>query len=87
MHTQTYGGGIRVWGKEGQREGRRKASPLMGCGGPQDCETLKLPHFLDIWLTGNSEDDSITWWLDSSLGRFMVLISVRYLVDPRACSG
>jgi hypothetical protein len=32
-------------------ESKVKLSLLTGHEGPQGCETLRLPHFLDIWLT------------------------------------
>jgi hypothetical protein len=28
-----------------------KANPVTGSGGPQACETPRLPHFLDNWPT------------------------------------
>jgi hypothetical protein len=38
------------------REKRKiELSLLMGCGGPQGCETLRLPDFLDSWLTNGTE--------------------------------
>jgi hypothetical protein len=42
----------------------------MGHGG---CEMLRLPHFLDSWLT----DDSEVVGRPLPLGIFLVLISVR----------
>jgi hypothetical protein len=32
-----------------------KAVPVSGHGGPQGCETSRLPHFLDKWLTDDGE--------------------------------
>jgi hypothetical protein len=32
-----------------------KAIPVTGRGGPQGCETSRLPHFLDNWLTDGGE--------------------------------
>jgi hypothetical protein len=32
-----------------------KAITVTGRGGPQGCETSRLPHFLDNWLTDGSE--------------------------------
>jgi hypothetical protein len=32
-----------------------KAIPIRGCEGPQDCETSRLPHFLDNRLTDGGE--------------------------------
>jgi hypothetical protein len=34
----------------------------MGCGGPQGCETSRLPHFLDNRLTDGNEVVSLTCW-------------------------
>jgi hypothetical protein len=31
-------------------KGKGKAIPVTGCGGPQGCETSRLPHFLDSSL-------------------------------------
>jgi hypothetical protein len=36
------------------------AIPLTGRGGPWDCETLKLRHFLDIRLADGGEIVSLT---------------------------
>jgi hypothetical protein len=36
------------------------AIPVAGCGGPQDCETSRLPHFLDSRLTDGGEVVSLT---------------------------
>jgi hypothetical protein len=36
-----------------------KASPVTGRGGPQSCETSRLPHFLDNRLTNGVEDVSL----------------------------
>jgi hypothetical protein len=51
-------------------------------GGPYVCETSRLPHFLDnrrIWRWGQPYAPAAFY-----LGRFLVLISVRSWVDPRA---
>jgi hypothetical protein len=40
--------------------GKGKAIPVTGHGGPQCCETLRLPHFLDNQLTEGSEVVSLT---------------------------
>jgi hypothetical protein len=37
-----------------------KAIPITGCGGPQGCETLRLPHFQDSRLRDGSEFVSLT---------------------------
>jgi hypothetical protein len=34
---------------------RGKVPPVTGRGGPNDCETSRLPHFLDNRLTDGSE--------------------------------
>jgi hypothetical protein len=41
-------------------KGQGKASPVTGCGGPQGCETSRLPHFLDNRLTDGGEIASHT---------------------------
>jgi hypothetical protein len=45
---------------------------------------LRLPHFLDCCLTGGSEAVSHIRWPPFVPGRFLVFISVRGRVDPRA---
>jgi hypothetical protein len=37
-----------------------KAIPVAGRGGPQGCEMLRLPHFLDNWLTDGGKVVSLT---------------------------
>jgi hypothetical protein len=37
-----------------------KAIPVTDCGGPQGCETSRLPHFLDSRLTDGGEVVSLT---------------------------
>jgi hypothetical protein len=32
-----------------------KVIPVTGHGGPYGCETSRLPHFLDSWLTDGGE--------------------------------
>jgi hypothetical protein len=66
-----------VKGKKG------KAIPVTDRGGPQGCETSGLPHFLHSRLTEGG-DVSLTCRPPLSPGRFLVLISVRGWVDPRA---
>jgi hypothetical protein len=39
-----------------------KAIPPTGHGGPWVCETSRLPHFLDKWLTDSSEAVSLARW-------------------------
>jgi hypothetical protein len=39
-----------------------KAIPVTGRVGPQGCETLRLPHFLDNRLTDGGEVVSLTRW-------------------------
>jgi hypothetical protein len=55
-----------------------KAIPITGCGGPQGCE-MRLPHFLDRWLTDGSGVVSLLHQPAALLypGRFLVLIYVR----------
>jgi hypothetical protein len=55
-----------------------------GCGGPHDCETSRLPHFLDNQLTDSSEDVSLMCQPSFTPRGFLVLISVIGSVDPRA---
>jgi hypothetical protein len=42
--------GSRVDPRDGKGK-KGKALPVTGRGGPYGCERLRLPHFLDIWLT------------------------------------
>jgi hypothetical protein len=53
-----------------KKKKKGKTIPLTGCGGPQGCEVLRLPHFLDNWLTDGGEVVSLMHWLN-------LLISVR----------
>jgi hypothetical protein len=39
-----------------------KAIPLTDHGGPQGCETSRLPHFLDNWLTDGGGVVSLKRW-------------------------
>jgi hypothetical protein len=57
--------------------------PVTGRGGPQDCETSRLPHFLDNRLTDAGEGVSLTR-PQPSAGRLLVPIFVRSWVNPRA---
>jgi hypothetical protein len=58
-------------------KGKDKAIPVTGRGGPCGCETSRLPHFLDNWLTDGDEVVSLTCQLPLPPGRFLVHISVR----------
>jgi hypothetical protein len=49
--------GIGVKGKKG------KDIPVAGLEGPQDCETSRLPHFLNNRLTDGGKIVSLTRWL------------------------
>jgi hypothetical protein len=40
--------------------GNGKAVPVTGRGGPQGCETSRLPHFLDNRLTDDGNVVSLT---------------------------
>jgi hypothetical protein len=48
---------------------------VRGRGGPQGCETLRLPHCLDNRLTDGGEVVSLTRRPPLTQGRFLVLIS------------
>jgi hypothetical protein len=37
------------------QEGKGKAIPVTGCGGPEGCEKSRLPHFLDNRLSDGGE--------------------------------
>jgi hypothetical protein len=39
---------------------KRKAIPVTGREGPQGCETFRVPHYLDNWLTDGSKVVSLT---------------------------
>jgi hypothetical protein len=39
-----------------------KAVSVTGHEGPYVCETSRLPHILDNWLTDGGEVVSITYW-------------------------
>jgi hypothetical protein len=48
---------------QGSRRGREgKDVAVTGREGPQGCEMLMLPHFLDNWLTDGSKVVSLTCW-------------------------
>jgi hypothetical protein len=40
--------------------GKGKAIPVHDCGGPLGCETSRLPHFLDNWLTNRGKVVGLT---------------------------
>jgi hypothetical protein len=62
-----------------------RAVPVTDRGGPQGCDTSTLPHFLNNRLTDGGEVVSLTRQRPfTPPGRFLVLISVRGWVDPRA---
>jgi hypothetical protein len=57
-----------------------KAIPVTGRGGPQGCETSRLPHFLDNRLTDGGEIVSLTrrpLFTPPPPQRFLTLIFVR----------
>jgi hypothetical protein len=65
-----------------------KVIPVTGHGGPQVCETSRIPHFLDSRLTDGAKVVSLTRRLPlTPPGRFLVLISVRGWVSPRPWCG
>jgi hypothetical protein len=51
--------------------------PVMGRGGPQDCETPRLPNFLDNRFTDGGDVVSLTRRPPFTPGKFLVFISVR----------
>jgi hypothetical protein len=57
-HMRTFGHRYIV--KDKKKKG--KAIPVTGHEGPYGSETLRLPHFLDSWLTDGSEVVSPTHW-------------------------
>jgi hypothetical protein len=62
-----------------------KATPVTSHEGPSGCETSRLPHFLDKQLIDGGKVVSLTRRpLFTPPGRFLVLISVRGWVNPRA---
>jgi hypothetical protein len=65
------------------RQEKRKFISVRGCGGPQGYEKSRISHFVNNRLTDGGE---VCLKRQSSLptGRFLVLISVRGCVDPRA---
>jgi hypothetical protein len=46
--------------KTNRGEEKGKAIPVTGRGGPQDCETSRIPHFLGNRLTDADEVVSLT---------------------------
>jgi hypothetical protein len=42
---------------------KSKAIPVAGHGGPQNCETSRLPHFLENWFIDGGEVVGLTWQL------------------------
>jgi hypothetical protein len=67
-----------------KRGKKGKAIPVTGCGSPQGCEWSRLPHFLDNQLTDGSVVVRLMLAALYPPGRFLLPISVRDRVDPRA---
>jgi hypothetical protein len=68
-------------------KGKGKDIPVRVRGGPLDCKRLRLPHSLDKRLTDGGKVVSPTrrpHFTPFLFLRFLVLISVRGCVDPRA---
>jgi hypothetical protein len=63
---------------------KAKAIPVTGCGGPQVCETLRLPHFLDNQLTDGGEAVSLMCQPLFTTRKIPELVSVRRWVNTRA---
>jgi hypothetical protein len=49
-------------GKSFSIQGKDRAIPVRGRGGPQGCETSKFPHFLDNPITDGGDVGSLTRW-------------------------
>jgi hypothetical protein len=64
--------------------GKGKDMPVTGRGAPDGCETSRLPHFLDNRLTDGGESVRLTRSHPLPPRRFLILISIRSWVDPRA---
>jgi hypothetical protein len=54
-----------------------KSIPVTGNGGPQGCETSRLPHFLNNRLTDDGEVARFRAGRPLPPGRILVLISLR----------
>jgi hypothetical protein len=65
---------------------RKKGKPISvtDLEGPYGCETSRLPHFIDNRLTYDGEIGSLRAGRPLPSGRFLLLLSVRSWVDPRA---
>jgi hypothetical protein len=61
-----------------------KSIPVTGCGGPQGCEMSRFSHFLDSQLTDGCEVVDLMHQSPFTPGRFLVFISIRGQVDPKA---
>jgi hypothetical protein len=76
--------GMILFGSKGTLKLLCKGIPVTGCGGPKGCEESRLPHFLDIGSQMVVRLSALLASYPLPPGRFLVLISIRGWVDPKA---